>query len=360
MAEYELYVERLAHNGALLMAMTEGEVVLAPELAAEHGEVPLREGLEDLRGLLAALYADMGAEPAAWGIPRVPDSKVWEAASRRKARGPSEAPLKLLYALGLSGELRDGALVAGEAALATEAGGLGVRDMAATAGRLERVGLAVEVTGGEVVCRGGGTALVGLAAFARVCRLWEREGLKARRLPDVFAMADYRVLARADQRVTLPKPSRAELMCFAPAALRDDLEATARHAEGLGYRASVRTGNPLDGEWYIDFVGGKPRRGLMGVTLCRGRVDLRLICSDSAPLAPHIAACPPGLRDDLIEGSCAHCGGAGCGREVYLDVEGEQRPICRFGNLRVSRWDAEGLAAYHGLMTVLAGRHSRP
>jgi hypothetical protein len=365
MCAFDLYVQRLAADAALLMDMTVGEPELDPALAAQYGETTLRHGLPALRRLLAALYADMGAHPSEYAIPPVPDAKVWDAASRRRVRGPFEAPLRALYALGLTSEwvARRGArrLVTDEAALAAEATALGVRDLGAALALLDRVGLQATSTRGAVTlaCTPDASALAALRAFSRVCHLWERGKLASRRLPDVFVMAEFRILARAGCRAALPRLTLDEVLPFAPAGRRADLQALARHAATLGYRPQVRPGNTLDGEWHTEFVGGKARRGLLGVTICRGRVDLRLICSDSAPLAPHIAACPASLRDELIEGSCGRCGGSGCGQEVTVIADGEERHICRFGNLRISTWDAEGLETFRGLLTVQAERYAQ-
>lgn len=361
-----LYVRSLSRNVLLGLRSVEDALAPAPELCERYGDAPLREGALGARSLLERLYEDMGARPSAYGIPEAPVSVAFDATKRRKVRAPFEAPLRLLYCLGLESELvktRGGHdLVAHPDALASLCARFGLRDPWPAARALSEVGFPLEgvAEDGLVAARARscGRVPIGLKAFAEVCRLWERRGLKSRQLPHVFLFADLRVLRRADGRAALPKLTAEDVLPWVPAERVADLVALIEHVESLGYRAKVEGTNVLDGEWHARYTGRAHGKALFGFTACRGELSLRLSCGNTERILPYVEQCPPALRDELLAGGCAMCGGAGCGRQVAVTVGGQERLICCYGILRASRWSPGDLEHLKRLLTVQDGLHS--
>lgn len=361
MSEYELYVHRVVRNLRVGMDSVAGEYAIAAELCRRHDEGKLRKGLRQLRGLLTRLYADMGANPAEYGIPPIPDSKVHHTASRRKVRTPFEAPLKVLYALGVGGGLlpADGGdnLVAVEDHFREICASLGLPDPEQAIAGLRRVGFTVErgetiraVRASEV-----GRALTGLCAFAQTCQLWERDKLKSRQMPQVFLLADYRILRRIDRRARLPKLTTDDVMPFVPAEHTDDLRALCAHVEGLGYHADVERAHILDGEWHVHFAGTDHGKRVFGFTACRGCLWVHLSCNDRMPILPHVEQSPPAFRNELLRHGCHRCGDGGCGKHVTVLLDGKDHEICYGGPLWVERWQPAFLEPMKHLITLQDG-----
>jgi hypothetical protein len=367
MSEYELYVQRVAANGALGLRSTLREPELAPELVERYGEEPLCEGLRGLRDLMARLYSEMGAHPREFGIPLVPDEKVTDTPSRRKVRGPFEAPLKLLYVLGVTGTLRGSgrapSLVASVAGASDALKRMGAKDLPAAARALAQVGFeldrrpADEGLGEELVASADrlGYVPMALKAFVDVCRLWERGKLKAPQMPHAFLLADFRILRQTDSRARLPRLTLEDALPYVPANQVGDLLDLVQHMKSMGYRAEMGRANLLDGEFHGVYVDPKHGWRLFGFTACRGWLNLRLTLADAGRIMPHIDECPAPLRREILRQRCGKCGGTGCGKEVPVEVDGEKYDVCHFGLFGIGTWQTSDIPHLKRLLTIQAG-----
>jgi hypothetical protein len=196
--------------------------------------------------------------------------------------------------------------------------------------------------------------LPALTEFSRCCRHWERGKLKARQVPHVFLMADFRALARTDTRARTPKLTVADVMPFVPEDRASDVEELTRHLGELGYRADVGMANLLDGECRASFVGDHGKT-IFGFTACRGRLDLRLSFRDIGRVLPHMDQCPPALRREALSQRCGKCGGAGCGKHITVEVDGAPHDICCFGIQYVRHWTPTDIPHLERLLTVQDG-----
>ena len=360
------YGQRLCANLAIALESASAEPESAEGLAAKYGEAALRDGLLRLREFVRELYADMGQRPSAYGIPDAPETVAHDARKRREVRKPIEDAVTLLYSAGLLGQLRARGgsldLEVAEGRLLARCDELGI----AAAGRLlkafAKLGLrTTRAADGVLVARGRhcGRLPLALKLFAEACRLYvtkrRRKQKDERQPPNVFYRVDLRIMRRSGRKVRLPKLTVDDVAPYLGRRQARGLRELSDHVEGLGYRARIKCVDAIGPSFRSAYINPANHRTLFGFGFDHAGLSLRLSLGDTRRMLPHIEQCPRRLRDEILRGRCARCGGNGCGKQVTVSVNGEERDICHYGILGIREWRAKDIPAIKWLLAVGAG-----
>ena len=133
------------------------------------------------------------------------------------------------------------------------------------------------------------------------------------------------------------------------------LQGLSKHVESLGYRARIKCVDVIGGAWRSSYISPGNGKTLFGFGVDHGDLNVRLSCGDTRRILPYIEECPTQLRNDLLRGRCARCGDTGCGKEVTVVVDGEEREICHYGIFTIWRLSRGSLRPLKWLLGVQAG-----
>jgi succinate dehydrogenase/fumarate reductase-like Fe-S protein len=63
-------------------------------------------------------------------------------------------------------------------------------------------------------------------------------------------------------------------------------------------------------------------------------------------------ACPAELRREIHGEPCGRCGGNGCGREIAVKVDGQERLACYFGIQWIRQWEPSHIEPLKRLLSA--------
>jgi len=351
------YGQRLCTNLDKGLVPVPDEVAIAEELADAYGADALRDGLARLREFVAGLYADMARRPATYGIPDAPASVAADPRKRRRVRRPVEAVPTLLYNIGLLGRLRGKGnalrLHVDQAALASRCDELRIPNAPQALKAFATLGLTIAA--GQAT----GPLPLALKCFTDVSRLYVTKRSKKRKdervPPGVFYRVDLRIMGWADRKVRLPSLTVADVAPYLTRRHAKELRELSDHVEALGYRARITCVESVGPTFRASYIGRRNNKTLFGFGLEHNELGLRLSFGDTRRILPAIEQCPTRLRNELLRGRCARCGGNGCGKAMAVVVDGEEREICCFGIFRLCTWTREEIPNLKRLLRIGAG-----
>ena len=373
MAHTRTYAHRLSTNLITALDSAHGEVEVAEELKKRYGEPAVREGLLALRELMRELYADLGRRPVAYGIPEAPGTVAQDAGERRGVRRPCEAAPNLLHTLGALGRLRRRGksydLEVSCSRLESRCAELRIASAELLLQAFARLGLEAirpSARGRARLCLRSSRCShlpLALKLFGEVARLYVTKRSKKQKddavPPEVFYRADLRIMKRSDRKVRLPKRTVEDVVPYLAKGQAKVLQELSGQVESLGYQARIKCVDVIGAAWRSSYISPKNGKTLFGFGLDHGGLNLRLSCGDTRRILPYIEKCPTRLRNDLLRGQCARCGGKGCGKEVTVVVDGEEREICHYGIFTVWRPKRSDVRPLKWLLAVQAGMLER-
>jgi hypothetical protein len=345
------YAQRLAAN--LIKAVDSA--------ACDHDpgdDLEWQDGLLHLRQFMRGLYADLGRRASLYDIPDAPETVAREARKRRTVRKPFEDVPTLLYTLGLLGDLRRSR---GTWTLRVDANRLADRCDELRVANAEQVLDTFADLGLETTRRGGtltirGPLAAALKVFTDVARLYvtkrARKQKDERVPPGVFYAVDLRIMERSDRKVRLPRLTVADVVAYLTKRQAGELLTLSDHVEALGYRGRIRCADVIGAAFRASYVNRASGKTLFGFSLDHGVLSLRLSFGNTRRVLPFIERCNGRLRDEILRGHCARCGGSGCGKQVVVTVDGAEREICHFGIFTVREWDNGDLDEIKRLLDV--------